>query len=152
MGAYAHNPYAPITLRPGGGFFVALKDRREKRDRMAHPQLELYDTTLRDGSQQEGSRSRFRTSYGLPRCSTNSGLGTWKAAGRGPTRRTTSSSNGPIRARILDSDADGLRIDQTPRGNVERDPQLHALLEAETEVICIVGKSWDYHVREALRA
>ena len=39
-----------------------------------------------------------------------------------------------------------------PRGNVEGDPQLHALLEAETEVICIVGKSWDYHVREALRA
>jgi 2-isopropylmalate synthase len=33
---------------------------------------------------------------------------------------------------------------------VDGDPQLHALLEAETEVICIVGKSWDYHVREAL--
>ena len=39
-----------------------------------------------------------------------------------------------------------------PRASVEGDPPLHALLEAETEVICIVGKAWDYHVREALRA
>src|SRR5690606_26858750 len=38
-----------------------------------------------------------------------------------------------------------------PGTSVERDAQLRALLEAETETICIVGKSWDYHVREALR-
>ncbi|MGF1667106.1 MAG: citramalate synthase, partial [Acidimicrobiia bacterium] len=38
-----------------------------------------------------------------------------------------------------------------PRVSVTEDPQLDALLAAETEVICIVGKAWDYHVREALR-
>ena len=28
---------------------------------------------------------------------------------------------------------------------------MEALLASETEIICIVGKSWDYHVLEALR-
>jgi 2-isopropylmalate synthase len=34
---------------------------------------------------------------------------------------------------------------------VAHDQQLRSLLAAETSVICIVGKAWDYHVREALR-
>src|SRR5690606_28867397 len=38
-----------------------------------------------------------------------------------------------------------------PSNTVQNDSQLRALLDAETETICIVGKSWDYHVREALR-
>ena len=37
-----------------------------------------------------------------------------------------------------------------PRGLVERDAQLQALLAADTEFICIVGKSWDRHVTDAL--
>jgi 2-isopropylmalate synthase len=31
------------------------------------------------------------------------------------------------------------------------DPTLQALLDAETSTVCIVGKSWDFHVVEALR-
>ncbi|HEX5695509.1 MAG TPA: citramalate synthase, partial [Acidimicrobiia bacterium] len=37
-----------------------------------------------------------------------------------------------------------------PRGEVGKDSQLQALLEADTDFICIVGKSWDRHVTEAL--
>ncbi len=33
---------------------------------------------------------------------------------------------------------------------VDGDPNIAALLEAETPVVTVVGKSWDFHVREAL--
>jgi 2-isopropylmalate synthase len=33
---------------------------------------------------------------------------------------------------------------------VDADPLLQALLDARTEVVCLVGKSWGYHVDEAL--
>ncbi len=33
---------------------------------------------------------------------------------------------------------------------VDRDPNLKALLDAETPTVTVVGKSWDFHVREAL--
>ena len=38
-----------------------------------------------------------------------------------------------------------------PRGKVDDDPTLRNLLDAKTSAVCIVGKSWDYHVTEALR-
>ena len=38
-----------------------------------------------------------------------------------------------------------------PLGRVDDDPTLRALVEAGTSTVCIVGKSWDFHVTEALR-
>ena len=38
-----------------------------------------------------------------------------------------------------------------PAGRVDVDPTLAALVAAGTETVCIVGKSWDFHVTEALR-
>jgi len=38
-----------------------------------------------------------------------------------------------------------------PKGRVDEDQTLSSLLEAGTSTVCIVGKSWDYHVTEALR-
>ena len=77
---------------------------------------------------------------------------TSKAAGRVRFPRTMSSS----RRRATEIDFKNATLTafgstRRPRVTVEEDPQLAALLAAETEVICIVGKSWDYHVREALR-
>ena len=36
-------------------------------------------------------------------------------------------------------------------GRSDDDPTLRALVEAGTSTVCIVGKSWDFHVTEALR-
>jgi len=38
-----------------------------------------------------------------------------------------------------------------PLGKVDVDPTLQALVDAGAPVACIVGKSWDFHVTEALR-
>ena len=38
-----------------------------------------------------------------------------------------------------------------PKGKVDDDPTLRNLVEAGTSTVCIVGKSWDYHVTQALQ-
>ena len=38
-----------------------------------------------------------------------------------------------------------------PLGRTDDDPTLRALVAAGTSTVCIVGKSWDFHVTEALR-
>ena len=37
-----------------------------------------------------------------------------------------------------------------PEGKVDDDPTLQALIDAGTSTVCIVGKSWDFHVLNAL--
>jgi 2-isopropylmalate synthase len=59
----------------------------------------VYDTTLRDGAQQEGLTSPSRTSSPSPRTSTSSASASSRAAGRAPSPRTPSSS--PARAAEL---------------------------------------------------
>ncbi len=115
-------------------------------------ELEIYDTTLRDGSQQEGISLTVNDKMRIASLLDDLGVayieGGWPGAlpkddeffARARTeidfRNATLTAFGSTRR---------------PRNTVDDDPQLAALLAAETEVICIVGKSWDYHVREALR-
>ena len=120
---------------------------------MAHPQLELYDTTLRDGSQQEGISLTVSDKLRIATLLDELGVGYVEGGWPGANPKDNEFFK-RAKSELEFSTATLTAFGSTrrPRGNVEGDPQLHALLEAETEVICIVGKSWDYHVREALRA
>ena len=149
----------PQTLRPGGGFsFARMSIERHRRaneegDTMAHPRLEIYDTTLRDGAQQEGISLTVSDKLGIATLLDDLGVayieGGWPGANPKETeffKRARSELN--LRTALLTAFASTRR----PRGSVEGDVQMLNLLEAETEAVCIVGKAWDYHVREALRA
>jgi 2-isopropylmalate synthase len=115
--------------------------------------LEIYDTTLRDGSQQEGISLTVGDKLRIAGLLDDLGVtfieGGWPGANLKDTeffQRAQSELN--LRHATLTAFGSTRR----PRGAVEDDPQLKALLDAGTEHICIVGKSWDYHVTEALRA
>jgi 2-isopropylmalate synthase len=115
--------------------------------------LEIYDTTLRDGSQQEGISltvgDKLRIAGLLDDLGVHYVEGGWPGANPKDDeffRRARSELN-MSRATLV-----AFGSTRRPRGTVAEDAQLAALLAAETEAICIVGKSWDYHVREALRA
>ncbi len=115
-------------------------------------QLEIYDTTLRDGSQQEGISltvgDKLRVAQLLDDLGVTYVEGGWPGANPKDdeffqrARRELNLANSLLVA---------FGSTRRPRISVQEDPQLKALLDAETEFICIVGKSWDYHVREALR-
>ncbi|MYA39339.1 MAG: citramalate synthase [Acidimicrobiia bacterium] len=117
-----------------------------------HPELEIYDTTLRDGAQQEGISLTVSDKLRIASLLDDLGVhfieGGWPGAlpkddeffARAKTELALSTSR-----------LTAFGSTRRPSRPVEDDPQIQALLEAETEIICIVGKSWDYHVREALR-
>ncbi len=117
---------------------------------MAH--VEIYDTTLRDGTQREGISltvgdklkvAALIDSLGIPYIE-----GGWPGA---------NPKDDEFFARARDElkleSAALVAFGATRRagGDAADDPQVAALLAAGTEVVCLVGKSWDYHVTEALR-
>lgn len=116
-------------------------------------ELEIYDTTLRDGSQQEGISLTVSDKLRIARLLDELGVayieGGWPGANQKDTEFfARARSELDLKNSILTAFGSTRR----PRGDVTNDPQLRALLDAETEFICLVGKSWDYHVTEALRA
>ena len=114
--------------------------------------IEIYDTTLRDGSQQEGISLSVSDKLRIAGLLDDLGVAYIEGGWPGALPKDDQFFR---RARTeLDLSAATLVAfgsTRRPRIDVASDPQLRALLDAETEVICIVGKAWDYHVTEALR-
>jgi 2-isopropylmalate synthase len=114
--------------------------------------LEIYDTTLRDGSQQEGISLTVNDKLRVARLLDELGVAYIEGGWPGANQKDTEFF---ARARseldLHNATLTAFGSTRRPRGDVANDPQLKALLDAETEYICLVGKSWDYHVAEALR-
>ena len=114
--------------------------------------VEIFDTTLRDGAQFEGISltvdDKLRVARQLD------WLGVHWIEGGYPQAN-------PKDAEFFRRAVDELDLEtatlvafgstRRPLGRVDDDPTLTALIEAGTSTVCIVGKSWDYHVTEALR-
>src|SRR5205807_1150911 len=113
--------------------------------------IEVFDTTLRDGSQLEGISltvdDKLRIAEQLDWLGVHYIEGGWPGAN-------------PKDDEFFRRARDQLRLDtstlvafgSTRRklGKVDSDDTLCHLLEAGTGTVCIVGKCWDYHVLEAL--
>jgi 2-isopropylmalate synthase len=113
--------------------------------------VEIYDTTLRDGSQLEGIsltvNDKLRIAEQLDWLGVDFIEAGWPGANpkddelfrRAATELALSTST-------LVAFGSTRRV----KGKVDSDPTLRHLLDAGTSTVCIVGKSWDYHVTEAL--
>lgn len=111
----------------------------------------IYDTTLRDGTQGEGFQlsglDKLRIAKRLDQFGVDYIEGGWPG------------SNPKDVEFFQEAKALGLKyaklaaFGSTRRANVkvEDDPQVRLLLEAETPVVTIFGKSWELHVTEILR-
>src|SRR5687767_6199417 len=118
----------------------------------ARKSLEIYDTTLRDGSQQEGISLTVGDKLQIARLLDELGVGYIEGGWPGALPKddeffARAMKEIDFRNATLVSFGSTRR----PTSRTKDDPQLEALLASETEIICIVGKSWDYHVLEALR-
>lgn len=115
-------------------------------------EIEIYDTTLRDGSQQEGISLTVNDKLRIARLLDQLGVAYIEGGWPGANQKDTEFFD---RARteldLRTSTLTAFGSTRRPRGAVDDDAQLRALLDADTEYICLVGKSWDYHVTEALR-
>jgi len=115
-------------------------------------ELEIYDTTLRDGSQQEGISLTVNDKLRVAGLLDDLGVayieGGWPGANLKDTEffRRAAAELDLRHARLA-----AFGSTRRPGGRAATDDQLVALLDAGTEHVCIVGKSWDYHVSQALR-
>src|SRR5687768_15010455 len=113
--------------------------------------IEIFDTTLRDGSQLEGISltvdDKLRIAEQLDWLGVHYIEGGWPGA-------NPKDDEFFRRARTeLQLDTSTLVAFGSTRrklGKVDSDDTLRHLIEAETSIVCIVGKCWDYHVTEAL--
>ncbi|MCD6340129.1 MAG: citramalate synthase, partial [Verrucomicrobia bacterium] len=114
--------------------------------------IEIYDTTLRDGSQGEGVNfsvaDKLRIAERLDSFGVDYIEGGWP--GSNPRDIAFFEEAKKRRWRLAKLAAFGsTRRKGVP---VEEDPQVRLLAEAETPVVTIFGKTWPLHVRHVLRA
>ena len=116
------------------------------------PQLEVYDTTLRDGVQQEGIALSVGEKLAVARRLDAFGVSYIEGGWPGAIPKDTEFF---ARARreldLRNATLTAFGATRRPGVPVGQDPQLTALLRAETPVVTLVAKSHDRHVDLALR-
>ena len=110
--------------------------------------LYLFDTTLRDGAQTNGVD--FTLSDKLAIANMLSGLGIDYIEGGYPGANPVDTELfGENRG--IGSTFTAFGMTRRPGRSTSNDPGLAGLLGAHADAICFVAKSWDYHVRVALK-
>jgi 2-isopropylmalate synthase len=114
--------------------------------------VEIFDTTLRDGSQLEGISltvdDKLRIAEQLDHLGVHYIEGGWPGANPKDDeffQRVATELD--LKTSMLVAFGSTRRA----KGKVDEDETLQHLVKANTAAVCIVGKSWDYHVTEALR-
>jgi 2-isopropylmalate synthase len=113
--------------------------------------IEIYDTTLRDGSQGEGVNfsveDKCRVAEQLDAFGVDFIEGGWP--GSNPRDMAFFERAGGLKLTHARVAAFGSTRRHTL--NCDNDPSIQSLLKAETPVVTIFGKSWLLHVKDALR-
>jgi len=113
--------------------------------------IEIYDTTLRDGAQTEdvsfSVEDKLRITEKLDELGIHYIEGGWPGSNPKDVEYFKKVKKLPLdNARIV-----AFGSTHRPKHRVEDDANIKALLNSKTGAVCIVGKTWDFHVREALR-
>ena len=112
--------------------------------------IQLYDTTLRDGTQREGLALSLDDKLNIARVLDQLGVdyieGGWPGSNPKDHAFFERIQRVPLRHATVTAFGSTRRAD-TP---VAEDPQIQALLAAGTSAVAVFGKCWDLHVTEVL--
>jgi 2-isopropylmalate synthase len=112
----------------------------------------IYDTTLRDGSQQEGLSltvdDKLRVAAQLDELGVAYIEGGWPGAN---PKDDAFFQRAPAELKLSTATLVAFGSTRRPRGKADGDETLRHLIKANTSAVCIVAKAWDRHVAEALR-
>jgi len=115
---------------------------------MSKEKIYIFDTTLRDGAQTEGVNFSIDDKIKIAKALSELGVdyleGGWPGAN---TLDTTFFNNPP---KLTNTTLTAFGMTKRSGRSAENDPGLSALLNSKTTAICLVGKSWDFHVDVAL--
>jgi 2-isopropylmalate synthase len=114
--------------------------------------VEIFDTTLRDGSQVEGVSltvdDKLRIAEQLDALGVHFIEGGWPGAN---PKDEEFFRRARTELRLDVSTLVAFGSTRRVKGKVDDDATLRNLVEAGVSTVCIVGKSWDYHVTQALQ-
>jgi 2-isopropylmalate synthase len=115
--------------------------------------VDIFDTTLRDGAQFEGISltvdDKLRVAEQLDWLGVRWIEGGYPQANPKDAEFFRRAAAGDLALETATLVAFGST--RRPAGKVDVDPTLKALVDSGVSTVCIVGKSWDFHVTEALR-
>jgi len=118
---------------------------------MAAKKIEIYDTTLRDGNQGEGVNLSLHNKLDIARALDHLGVdfleGGWPGSNPKDDDFFIAARDMGLNHTRVAAFGSTHRADSLP----EDDFFLAKLVEANADLVCIFGKSWDLHVEQALR-
>jgi len=114
-------------------------------------QIEIYDTTLRDGAQTEdisfSVEDKLRITEKLNELGVHFIEGGWPGA----NPRDMEYFKKTRKFNLEKSKVVAFGSTHRPKHKVENDVNIKALLDSKSGLITIFGKTWDFHVKEALK-
>jgi 2-isopropylmalate synthase len=114
---------------------------------MARERLYLFDTTLRDGAQTNGVDFTLADKLAIAGMLAELGIDYVEGGypGANPTDTELFASRHDFHTTFT-----AFGMTRRPGRSASNDPGLAILLDAKSDAICFVAKSWDYHVKVAL--
>ncbi|HML91825.1 citramalate synthase [Methyloceanibacter sp.] len=114
---------------------------------MTRETLYLYDTTLRDGAQTHGVDFSLEDKLLIAEQLDGLGIDYVEAGypGANPIDTELFSENRKLGTKVA-----AFGMTKRPGRSISNDPGFQALLAANADTICLVGKTWDFHVDVAL--
>jgi 2-isopropylmalate synthase len=114
---------------------------------MSKERLYLFDTTLRDGAQTSGVDFTLDDKVVIAKMLDDLGVDYVEGGypGANPTDTAFFDERRTLRAAFT-----AFGMTKRPGVSVSNDPGIRALIDAKSDAICFVAKTWDYHVRVAL--
>ncbi|HEX2116701.1 MAG TPA: citramalate synthase, partial [Alphaproteobacteria bacterium] len=108
----------------------------------------LYDSTLRDGAQTQGVD--FGVSDKIAIATALDRLGIDYIEGGWPGANPTDDAFFAQAPRLTQARFTAFGMTRRPGRSASNDPGLTAVLSSPAEAVCLVGKTWDFHVTTAL--
>jgi len=115
---------------------------------MSKDKIYIFDTTLRDGAQTQGVD--FSLDDKLKIANSLDALGVDYIEGGWPGANPTDTEFFQKKIKYHNSILTSFGMTKRTGRSAENDPGLSALLNSNTKAVCLVGKSWDFHVKVAL--
>jgi 2-isopropylmalate synthase len=115
---------------------------------MSKEKIFIFDTTLRDGAQTEGVDFSVEDKNKIAKALAEIGVDYIEGGWPGANPVDTEFFAKPLKLNKSIFTAFGM-TKKTGR-SAENDPSLSSLINASCPAVCVVGKTWDFHVKIAL--